>query len=495
MLNVDYSSANFSKNFQRYLRYHPINEFEFFYESIGISYEQLNGVLPAGKFFIDQKNRVFNVACGLWAFGFPWTKLGMLYVEERSIFDWDVREIKGRLEGFKEFGFDNMMIIGMCLAFPFVLSRRQCGLLSGKIDALFHDLRKVFVDYDLVSRVQGNWDPWFDVCRKIRIFYDLGCPMGRMGELMGRSKNVFVDYPEEFFVQKVGFFSKLGVNKEEIGCLLLSRSDILKFDLETPCISVLGFLKYFGLEEDKLRFVMKNYPYVFGRNRLANLPHVMKSMDLNEWFFDKMKNGDHTLLDRYVIGSPEEDLDKTYTDYLVKIQSTRLYEHMLCRLEVFHGFGFGENKYSVKLLNVAHGSGTELQARFDCLLGFGIEFSNLCKMISRSPKILNQKTDLIEQKVNYLREDIGVSLQCLDSFPAYLCYNFEKRIKARYSFYMWLRENNLCPQEYSLPSLIATCEKSFIANVYRMHPAAPKKWLESFLSKDPDSNFQEPPFV
>lgn len=487
MAKVKFTPSKFSKSLQRFLRYHPINEFEFFYESIGINYEEINGFLPANKFFLADESRVFNVACALWGVGFPWNKLGKLYKEEISIFDRDLSEINGRLVGFKEYGFDSVMIIGICLAFPFVLSRNG-ELGSEKIDALLDDLRKVFLDYDLVSSVEGNVDAWFEVCRKIRIFYDLGCTMGNMGELMGRSKNVFVGHLEEILLQKVEFFSRLDVSKEEIGYLLLSRSDILKFDLETPCISVFGFLKYFGLEENKLRFVMENYPYILGRNKLANLPHVMRSMDLNEWFFNKIKNGDYNLLDRYVIGSPEEDLDRSYTDNLIRIRSTRAHVHTLHKLKVLHGIGFGENKFTVKVFTHVHGSGSEVQERFDCLLRCGIEFSKLCKMISRSPKILNQHEELIEQKVKYLREDIGVSLQYLDSFPAYLCYNLEKRIKARYKFYMWLTENHLCPREYSLPSIIATCEKSFIANVYRMHPAAPKKWLESFLNKGPSNS-------
>ncbi|KAK1400761.1 hypothetical protein POM88_000366 [Heracleum sosnowskyi] len=82
---------------------------------------------------------------------------------------------------------------------------------------------------------------------------------------------------------------------------------------------------------------------------------------------------------------------------------------------------------------------------------------------------------------------MGCSLQSLDEFPAFLNFDLDKRIKPRYRFHMWLTENNLCRKEYALTSIISSSEKRFIALIYRMHPAAPKKWLASFY-KNPGVN-------
>ncbi|KAL8119292.1 transcription termination factor MTEF18, mitochondrial [Apium graveolens] len=481
---VDYSSKDFKGSLRRFLRYHPIDEFLFFYESIGVRYDNIIGFLPVGKMFLSEDYRVFDVACGLWGFGFPWDKLGVLCKE--GVFENDLCELNERIVGFKEYGFSNVMVIGICLAFP-------C-LLSGKcedIDGLFDDLKRVFVDYHLVSCVEENVDCWFEVCRKIQIFYDLGCVKGEMGEMMGRCKNIFVEYSEECLVQKAEFFKKLDVCKKEVGYLLLYKPEILRCDLETPSISVSGVLRYFGLEESKLRFVMENYPYVFGRNRLSNLPHVMRSLDLNKWFFYKIQDGDHNLLGRYVVGSPDEDLDQHYVDNFLSIQGSRYHVHTLGKLEFLHSLGFGENKWTIKILNQIRGPSSDLQERVDCLLQCGVEFPKLCKMIHCSPKILNQQKESIEQKIKYLCEDIGHSLEDLDVFPAYLCYNLEKRIKPRYSFHMWLTKHGLCTEEYAIPSIIATSEKNFVLRIYRMHRAAPKIWLECYSNKEPRKSLGE----
>ncbi|KAL7203866.1 hypothetical protein ACSBR2_017008 [Camellia fascicularis] len=483
---VHFSPSTFFKSFQRFLRYHPINEFEFFYESIGINYHEINGFLPPNKFFLSEDSRVLNAAFAFSGFGFPWNRLGELYREEISIFSKNPGELSRKLHGFKDYGFGSVTVIGICLVFPYVLNGET--ELGNEISALFDDLGKLFVDFDLLNCVEGNVDAWIEVCRKIKLFYDLGCEKGKMGELMGKRKSIFLEYPEEVLINKVEFFCRLSVNKSDVGLLILERPEILDFDLEDQMISVLGLLKHFGMNTKELKSISEKYPYVLGRHKMVNLPHVMRALDLQEWFFNKMRSGKHHLLCTYVIGN--EDLDKDYKGSLDIIQSSRTSIHTLQKLNFLHGIGFGENNLTTKILANLHGTSSELQERFDCLLRNGIQFSKLCKMVTLSPKILNQNTEIIEQKMKFLCQGIGYSLEYLDPFPAYLCYDLEKRIKPRCRFHMWLIEKGLCAKKYSLSSMIATSEKNFIARVFGIHPAAPKQWFECFSNPDQGSNCQ-----
>lgn len=480
---VDFSPSDFSKRFKRLLRYHPINEFEFFFESIGISYSEVNGFLPANKFFFSEDGAVLSAACALSGFGFPWNRLGKLYKEEFSIFSKSSEELIARLCRFKEYGLCNVSVIGICLAFPHVL--RGDGELGGEIDSLFDDLKRVFVDFDLASCVEGNVDAWYEVCRKIRFFYDLGCEKGTVGDLMGRSKYVILEYPEEVFVQKVEYFCRFGVRKKDAGLLLLQSPEIMNLDLETPVISVLGFLKHFGLSTKELRSISQKYPYVLGRNKMANLPHVMKALNLHEWFFQKMKSGNHQLLADYALSDPDEDLDTEFRDGLEKIQSSRCPIHTMKKLDFLHGIGYGENALTIDVLARLHGTSIKLQERFDCLLHLGVEFSKLCMMIRSTPKVINQKPETIEQKVNFLCQEMGISLEYLDVFPAFLCFDLENRIKPRYRFHVWLAENGFCTRAYAIASIIATSEKQYIARLAGIHSDAPKKWSEHFSPKKP----------
>ncbi|PNX76980.1 hypothetical protein L195_g032940 [Trifolium pratense] len=56
---------------------------------------------------------------------------------------------------------------------------------------------------------------------------------------------------------------------------------------------------------------------------------------------------------------------------------------------------FGENALTMNLLDRLHGTSSELQERFDCLLRSRIEFSKLCVMVRKTPRILNQNYEII----------------------------------------------------------------------------------------------------
>ncbi|KAM7269504.1 hypothetical protein ACFE04_025001 [Oxalis oulophora] len=478
-------SSSFSKSVTKLLRYNPINEFEFFFESIGIDYAKVNSFLPVNEFFFNTNDgSVFNAACALSNFGFPWTKLGVLYTHDSHIFRKTSDEINTRLHGFKDvYGFDNVSVIAVCLAFPYVLSGQ--GGLSGEVVALFTDLKRVFEEYDLVSCVEGNLDSLYGVCRKIRVLYDLmDSEKGKVGDLMGRSKNIFVDYAEDTLVQKVNYFCGFTDRKEDVGLFLLRSPEVFNIDIEKRVISVEGLLKHFGMSVEDIKSFSQSYPYVFGRNKIANLPHIMRVLDRHNWFFDKIKNGSQRLLANYELHVSDEDVDKDFTEFLEKVQTSKYRVHTMNKVNFLHGIGFGENSLTIKVLNHLHGTSDELQSRFSCLLDNGIELSKICKLISSYPKIMNQNPETLNQKLRFLCEDMGVPLQHLDVFPVFLCFDLENRIKPRYRFHTWLIENGLSGgYSFSIISLVATNEKTFIARLYRIHPAVPKLWFEWFSRK------------
>ncbi|KAL5733319.1 hypothetical protein ACOSQ2_033011 [Xanthoceras sorbifolium] len=185
---------------------------------------------------------------------------------------------------------------------------------------------------------------------------------------------------------------------------------------------------------------------------MANLSHVIRALNLQDWFFNRISNENRRLLGNYVLSNPDERLDKEYQDSLERFLSLKLRVHTMHKLEFLHGIG------------------SELQEQFDCLLRNGIEFSKLCTMISLAPK------------------EIGASLDYLDAFPTFLCFDLEYRIKPWYRFHMWLTEKGLCTKDYFITSMVATSERSFIARIFRIHPATPKQWLECFMNKRPSSS-------
>ncbi|KAJ8900151.1 hypothetical protein K2173_024791 [Erythroxylum novogranatense] len=482
--DVGFKVSDFPKSFQKFLRYHPINEFEFFYESIGIDYNEVHGFLPKNKFFFSEDVAPLNASYTLSAFGFPWNKLGNLCREETSVFGEGSKDLTSRLSDFLIYGFSKVQVIGICLTFPYLLN----GKFDGENEALLDDLRVLLLDFNLRSYVEENVDAWFETCKKIRVFYDLGCEKGKMGELMGRNKRFFVDYSIEDIVQKANFFCRFDVSNEDACLLLLQRPEIFNFDLDKKVISVQGLLRHFGLSDEELESVARKYSHIMGRNKMANLPHVMRALDLHLWFFNEIKKGNHPLLASYSMSDSNDDIDEEYRAYLEIIRASRTPVHTRNKLDFVHGIGFAENALCVKIFVHLHGTSTELQERFDCLLDAGISFSNVCSMINRAPKIMNQSPEMIVDKVNYLCCEMGGSLHDLVAFPAFLCFDLEKRIKPRHRFQKLVMEKGLCTLKYSVASIVATSEKCFLARAHGMCPAALKHYFECLLPRSLANN-------
>ncbi|EXC32467.1 hypothetical protein L484_012634 [Morus notabilis] len=476
---IHFSAFTFSDAFKRFLRYHPINEFEFFLESIGIHRDDVHLFLPKKKFFFSEDSTVLDASLALIQFGFPWNKLGLLYREEVSIFSMSGNVLTDRLNGFKErFGFDNLCVVGVCLAFPYLLSVE--GKSGGCIEAVFEDLETVFRGFEMGSCVEGNVDAWYELCCKVRVLYDLGFEKGKVGELLCDRKQIFLECPKEVLVRKVDYFAKFGVGKDDVLLFLLENREILNLDFETRVISVLGLLKHFGIGTKELQSVSEKYPHVLGRNKMENFPYVMKALDLHEWCFDKIRSSNGQILAMYSIDCPDEDMNKEFSDGLKKIESSKCPTHAMNKLDFLKQIGFGENALTLKVLNILAGSRSELQSRFDFLLSKGFEHANLCLMIRTKPKILNQGHEKLEPKLNFWCQEIGSSIQELERVPGFLCFDLENRTKRRYRFYVWLRKTGVYTKKCAISSMIYPGEKQFIKRLLEIHPAAPKWYLECF---------------
>lgn len=397
--------------------------------------------------------------------------LGKLYKEEASIFRKTSSELNSTLDEFKSYGFNSVSIICICLAFPHVLAG---GIVAGLLEGLKSD----FSEFCMVES-EGDVDSCYEICKKFRLFYNLGLEKGKVGALMSTKKSIFLEFPEEILAQKADYFCRFDVKKQDVGLLLVHSPEILNLDLNSRMISVVGLLKHVGLGTDELNHVVDKFSHVLGRNQMANLPNVMRALDLHKWFFYEIMN-DYQLLATYCLNSPDEDVDEGFGLSLETIRLSRTPTHTMNKLKFLHGIGYGENSVTIGVLSRLHGTDRELQERFDCLLRMGVEFSKLCLMIRIAPKILNQKPDILEQKVEFLCRQIGSSLEYLDVFPAFLCFDLEKRMKPRYRFHMWLRKKGLCSRDYSIASIMATSEKKFVARIFGIHPAAPKHWFETF---------------
>ncbi|XP_078148542.1 transcription termination factor MTEF18, mitochondrial-like isoform X1 [Carex rostrata] len=470
-----FNSSDFRQFFRRSFSFkEPINEFDFFLESIGV----FDKPKPSESFFLSDDLRLVEGVNQLIGLGFPYKKIGLLYPSKAL---WVApNELSRRFEKLAHSSFlGRNCTIAICLAFPKVLTRDDA-------DSLLGDLHTFFVANDVVNSMGNEVDNYLDICEKIQIFYELGSAEGSIGSLMRENDWVIFDTDKTELRKRLGFFAKLGM-KDDLGQFVLRNSrEIFKFDLELT-ISIPEYLHYVGLEENEANNVISAYPHVVGKNKLGNLPSIMCAVGLSGWFLSTVRDGNSKLFSTNFV-SDALNYDSAIEEEFVKgLEQANLHKKgklVIYKVEFLQSIGFGMNKFTARIAAELSGTKEDLHERFELLLNWGIEPKRICKMLRTTPKLLNQSKDSLKEKINFLCNHLGHNLDYLDSFAAFLCFDLENRIKPRYRILDWLKEVGVLRRSFAPATVLGSSEKRFMVILYAIHPAAPKQWLEKFSSRN-----------
>ncbi|KAL9679831.1 hypothetical protein QQ045_017701 [Rhodiola kirilowii] len=159
-----------------------------------------------------------------------------------------------------------------------------------------------------------------------------------------------------------------------------------------------------------------------------------------------------------------------YNDYL---QTPARY---LEKARFLKWLGYIENsKEFVKAGKSFRGRGDQLQERFNCLVQAGLDSYTVADIIKRSPRILNQSKEVLEQKIHLLTNVIGYPLKSLVSCPAYLCYDV-KKISQRFSMYLWLRDRGVAKPAMPLSTILCCSEERFVKYFVDIHEDGQAAW-------------------
>ncbi|EPS74257.1 hypothetical protein M569_00502, partial [Genlisea aurea] len=75
------NDSEVSRSLIRFLRYHPVNEFEPFFESIGLKPSEYSSYLPRTLMFLNEDELLMENYTLLCNYGFPRNRIGRIYKE------------------------------------------------------------------------------------------------------------------------------------------------------------------------------------------------------------------------------------------------------------------------------------------------------------------------------------------------------------------------------------------------------------------------------
>ncbi|CAL9135956.1 unnamed protein product [Musa textilis] len=459
------------RSITRFLRYHPINEFEPFFESLGLKPSELDPLLPCDIMFLSDDEVLFENYHVLCNYGVPRSKIGKMYKEGTDMFRYGYGVLYTKLQAYEKLG----------LGKPTVIKLVQCcpTLLVGDVDdeflQLLEKLRTIGVGLDgirgcLSDKRSYSWSRIL----KMLIFLDgIHCSMDELAALIkSNPRFIFDDSGKKLFIL-VAILLKLGIKMNNILVLFVQYPQLLVGNFPKHLSESVQFLAEIGMTSDDIARILSSHVEVLGSCSYNKPDIVLSSLNLSA-----------KRLCEIIKEDPEQ-----FTNLASRTKASALAKEVGIFLKEKTNFllklGFVENSDGmVKALSKFRGRGDQLQERFDCLLNAGLDFHTASKMIKLVPAILNQSTEVIKKKIDYLLNNLGYPLESLVAYPAFLCYSMDK-IKLRFSMYYWFKEQGL-PTDgkrrkmyhstIPLSTILSCSEERFTKYFVNCHPGGPDEW-------------------
>ncbi|XP_047315308.1 transcription termination factor MTEF18, mitochondrial-like [Impatiens glandulifera] len=449
------------RSITRFLRYNPINEFEPFFESMGLSPYEYSSFLPRDLMYLDDNQTLLQNYTVLCNYGFPRGMLGRIYKEAADVFRYGNGLLQSKLQTLEEMGINKDIIVNIVCSSPYLLTGDQDRYFLKMFDKLKSiKLEDDWISKHLIKNVVYRWNQLFEL-------------LNLLSSIIGSDEQLRIlicQHPTLLFASGntsyslITFFLKFG----------WTRKDFLSFFLLFPQIQLAKFvsnlkrshrfLVEIDMDAQGIGKLICTNPLLLGSCNLKRASSVLGSLQTGKKRICDIIKENPLILKDWELGLRVQPLPSlNENSYMMKTKFLR-------------DLGFVKDSNEIrKALKRFRGSGMKLQERFDCLVKTGISREDVLKMIKIAPQILNQSKDVIEIKIDFLVNGMGYPLSSLVSFPAYISYNVQ-RVKLRLSMYSWLRCQGLVEPNLSLCTIIAITDELFIRRYVDKNSQGPEIW-------------------
>ncbi|XP_022715433.1 transcription termination factor MTEF18, mitochondrial-like isoform X2 [Durio zibethinus] len=454
-----------AKSLTKFLRYNPINEFEPFFESLGLSSSELASLVPQRLIFLSDDSVMLDNFHVLRDYGIPLSKMGKMYKEAREIFGYDYGVLALELQVYENLGLSKPTVIKLVSCCP--------SLLVGGVDSEFagflERIKVLGIKNDEIGgylSVKGMYD-WGRMLDTLNFLDRIGYTKEQLGDLFKTNPAVLFQGSGKKVYVLFGRLLKLGLKMNEVYSLFMQNPHILSVKCTKNLCKALDFLFDISMGIEDIVHIVSTHMELMGSCSLKGPKTVCRELNVKKdelcqiikedplkWFSVASKSGFQSSV-QVASTDPSNYLEKTA--FLLRLGYLENSDEMLKALKQFRG------------------RGDQLQERFDCLVNAGLDCNDVKNLIRHAPMVLNQSRDVIEKKIDCLKNWLGYPLESVVAFPAYLCYDME-RINHRFSMYVWLRERGAAKAMLSLSTILACSDARFVKYFVKVHPEGPTKW-------------------
>lgn len=379
-----------------------------------------------------------------------------------------VESIRSRIRGLQSIGLNELGLSKLIIKHPDVLTVEEVEFFVKFINGLEIKIESIQIERLLLGmepRFIGGFD------KKVNLLIENGIPQEKIAHVLNNvnlSKGICLKSYEEIqrLLTYLTRFDAVGI--------IAKRPSILNYDLDTQLVPRIGFLqKLSGGDTDAVGEVLNRLPAIL----TYSVEHLQGHV---EFFRSYVGLSDPeifkiVLVFPNVISASKKRKLQPRIDFLKEcgLDSGEIYRFLI-KAPLFLGLSFEKNlshklamlvkigyAYRTKDLVMAMGAVTrttseKLQEVFGLFLSYGFCCDDIVAMSKKHFQILQYNPGSLEKKMEYLIEDMDREIGELLSFPAFLGYNLDNRIKHRYEL-----KKKIVGEEMSLNKLLSVSTKKF----------------------------------
>uniref|UniRef100_A0A6N2NIV3 Uncharacterized protein n=1 Tax=Salix viminalis TaxID=40686 RepID=A0A6N2NIV3_SALVM len=456
--------ADIAQSITRFLCFHPINEFEPFFESLGLKPHDYNPLLPRDLMFLCDDSLLLENYHVLCNYGIARSKIGKIYKEATEVFGYDYGVLALKLKAYEELGLSQSFMIKLVVCSPYLL----IGEVNADFIKVLEILRKQGVE---ISRIEehlsekSSYD-WSKLLSLLNLFGHAGYNEEQLGGLISQHLEIFLEDSVDRIYLLIGFLLKFGSTMNQI-CSVFLQFPQMKFEeFFSNLRNCFLFLNEIRMEAREIQNIFCSDPLMLGSCRLKKPNTLRLALHAADKRMCKVIQENPQILKKWVMGSKVKRLPN------LRLKSRKLKTKFLLDLGIVD-----DSNEIGKAVKVFRGSGEKFQERFDCIVEAGLSRKDVCEMIKASPQILGQTKDVLEMKIGFLVNNVGYPVSYLVTFPSYLNFTTQ-RVELRLAMYNWLKDQGKSVSMLSLRSLISLSDKRFIDEYVNSHPRGPQIWQD-----------------
>lgn len=313
---------------------------------------------------------------------------------------------------------------------------------------------------------------------KIRLLLQHGVQKSVIGKVLNKvSLQVFCKKSLEELNEVLLYLNGFEEDKE-VCCIVVRSPTLLLLNVERDLAPKVNILQDFLKDEEIVRRLIQRFSVILASSieHLEKRVEYLRSLKLSEEDLVKTVKFYPLILTLSIekrvkprleylrnCSLKEKEIGKLLTRY-PSFFCLSLDENLSRKTVLLQKIGFEPYSYQLAraMITTTGISYETLQNSIDLLLSYGLVYEDICKMGTKQPHIFRYRCECLKPKIDYLVNDMNCSSKVLVSFPAFLGYSLEGRIRPRHQIMQQLISKGLAKENDSLIRTFYLSDEDFM---------------------------------